>query len=55
VEFVAESICKQEFSDQKFRLGVLAPDLAHVVAPRLFVVNITHATKVNKALAIALF
>lgn len=52
MEFEAESICKQKFSYQKFGLGVLASDLAHVVASCLFVVNITHATKVHKAFAI---
>ena len=49
IEFVTKTICEKKFPNQKFWLGVLAFDLAHVVTSGLFVVNITHATKVNKA------
>ena len=49
IQSVSKTICEKEFPNQKLWLGVLAFDLAHVVASGLFVVNITHATKVNKA------
>lgn len=42
VKSVAESVDKQKFSDQKFRFGVLASDLAHVVASCCFSEFVCH-------------
>ena len=49
MELVTKAICEKKFPNQKFRLCVFTFDLTHVVTSRLFVVNITHATKINKA------
>jgi len=45
---VAETIGMQEFSDEHFRLYVLAFDLAHVVTPRFLIMHICHGVKLGQ-------
>jgi len=52
---VPETVFKQKHSHKQFRLGVLAPDPAHVVAPYFGFVYVGHggdlcSTKVVKCL-----
>jgi hypothetical protein len=54
VEFVAVSVGVQEFSNQHFRIGVFAFDLAHVVAAGFFGMDVCHSVKVGIALSFAL-
>ena len=51
MEFIAVSIGVQKFSNQHFRLCVLAFDLAHVIAAGFFGMNVCHRAKVVIAFA----
>lgn len=50
-----QAICEKKFPNNDFGLGIPCSNLAHHFTPFLFGENICHHTKVNKALAIALF
>jgi hypothetical protein len=54
VEFIAVSVGVQEFSNEHLRPGVLAFDLAHVIAAGFFGVDICHSVKVGIALSFVL-
>ena len=47
MEFITEAVGMEEFSNQHFRLCVLAFDPAHVVAAYFFGVDVCHGAKVN--------
>jgi hypothetical protein len=48
VELITVSICIKKFTNEHFRPGVFAFDLAHIVASDFFCMHIRHYTKLVK-------
>lgn len=56
MQTVTKTMCKKKPPDQHLRLGVFAPDAAHVVTAGLFAVHICHPPKLrNSHLPVPLF